>query len=219
MYYKEFKDMTKVHPEAMSESGTYEIKHIQANEPDMFQKVRNHEIMGQKEQYVCVLRDLSKREIVMSDSWMEQDTNIATVREAKGHVLVGGLGVGMILLAMQDKPEIESITVVEIDQELHDFIVPNLELNDKVKIVVSDIHDYIPDKVYDFVYCDIWNDISGDNFDEMVDLSGKFKSSPKVTHWRYHTSEEKCIENEGYDLEDYDLEEGHMFKDFHSIGN
>lgn len=211
--------MTEVHPEAESKSGRYEIKHIDVTEPDDFAKVTNPEYLGQKDQHVCVLRDNSKREIVMSDSWMEQDTNIATVRGAKGHVLVGGLGIGMILLAMQDRVEIESITVVEIDQELHDFIVPNLKLNGKVNIVISDINDFVPDKKYDYVYCDIWNDISGDNFDEMCKLNTKFTGrGTKVAHWRYSTSEEFYIENDGLELEDYDLEEGHRFNDFHSIG-
>ena len=213
MYYKEFSDMTKVHPEGVSENETYEISYVDAKEPDNLAKIMNPEYCGQLDQKICVLRDLKKREIVMSDSWMEQSTNIDTVREASGHVLIGGLGIGMILLAMQENLNIESITVVEISQELHDFIAPNLGLNDKVKIVISDIHDFIPDKKYDFVYCDIWNDISGDNFDEMCELTSKFRGS-ETKHWRYFSSEEMSIENDGYELEDFDLEEGHRFKDF-----
>jgi len=190
MYYKEFKDMTKVHPEAMSEN--YEIKHIQASEVDSW----NPEYAGQKDQLVCVLRDNDKREIVMSDSWMEQETNIELVQEATGHVLIGGLGIGMILLALQERPEVLSITVVEISQELHDFIVPNLDLNDKVRIVISDIHDFEPDRLFDFAYCDIWNDTSGDNLDEMEELTDKFEDIDEVRHWRYDKTVELSNEDD-----------------------
>lgn len=198
MYYEEFKDMTKFHPEGTSESGRYEIKHVQAKEPDAFDKIRNPEFAGQKDQLVCVLRDNEKREIVMSDSWMEQHTNIEFVETAEGDVLVAGLGIGMILLALQEKPEVKSITIVEISQELVDFIAPNLPLNDKVNIVVEDIHNFTPDKMYDIVYCDIWNDISGSNYDEMNELSEKFyhHSDRGVLHWRYDRTEELYEEDQ-----------------------
>ncbi|WBC28481.1 methyltransferase [Thiohalocapsa phage LS06-2018-MD03] len=217
MYYPEFKKMVNVHPESESRRGGYKIQHLSASEPSYFEKVYNHEIFGQREQKICVLRDLNKGEIVMSDSWMEQDTNIKIVRAAHGHVLVAGLGIGMILLALQDKPNVKSITVVEISQELHDFIRPNLILNDKVDIVISDIHDYKAPRVFDFVYCDIWNGISGYNLDEMLDLTSKFYNNNEVHHWRYFTTEEKYIESQGLDLCDYELNYGHMYQDFNSL--
>lgn len=198
MYYDEFKTkMVDIHQEGESDNGRYTIKHVDVKEPDAFEKVRNPEVYGQEDQEVCVLVDGELGEIVMSDSWMEQYTNIEHVRGAKGHVLVAGLGIGMILLALQEKPDVESITVVEISQELVDFITPNLPLNDKVNIVVSDIHAFEPQMTYDTVYCDIWNNISGDNYDEMLDLSTKFSSHGKVAHWRYDTTEE-MHEEEAY---------------------
>ena len=198
MYYKEFKNMAEIHPEGESASGRYTMNYVQAREMSDMAKMMNPEYASQKDQMVCVLRDTELQEIVMSDSAMEQDTNIDVVRGAKGDVLVAGMGMGMILLAMQDRPEITSITVVEISQELHDFIRPNLKLNDKVNIVISDIHDYIPDRKFDTVYCDIWNDISSDNYEEMNDLSYKFKDVPKVSHWRFDRTEELVEEDYEY---------------------
>ena len=199
MYYKEFKNMGDYHRHnSESASGSYLIRHVEVKESDAFEKVRNPELEGQLDQNVCVLVDTVKGEIVMSDSWMEQETNIEFVRAAKGDVLIGGLGMGMILLALQDKSEVTSITVVEISQELVDFILPNLPLNDKVKIVVSDIHDFIPDKKYDLVYCDIWNDISGNNYDEMNDLTHKFREHKAVAHWRFDRTEEMHMEDDYY---------------------
>ena len=187
MYFKEFDNMAEIHPESVSESGKYKIRHQDVTEPDMFQKLRNPELAGQLDQNVCVLVDTEKREIVMSDSWMEQETNIGIVRQAKGHVLIAGLGMGMIVLAMQKNPEVKSITVVEIDAELAAFTSSNLDLYDKVEIVISDIHDFVPTKKYDTVYCDIWNNISGDNMEEMEELTCALQSDSNadIKHWRY----------------------------------
>lgn len=198
MYYKEFKNMAEIHPEGVSENGRYKMQYVEAREMSDLAKLMNPEYATQKDQTVCVLRDTELQEIVMSDSAMEQDTNIEHVRGAKGDVLIAGMGMGMILLAMQDRPEITSITVIEISQELHDFVRPNLDLNDKVNIIISDIHDYIPDRKFDTVYCDIWNDISANNYEEMNDLSYKFKDVPKVSHWRFDRTEELAEEDYGY---------------------
>ena len=51
-------------------------------------------------------------ECVMSDTSMEKRTNMDFCCNAYGDVLVGGLGIGMIILAIQDKPEVKSITVI-----------------------------------------------------------------------------------------------------------
>jgi len=200
MYYDEFKNMVEYHAEGKSFSGRYKIQHVEAREFSELGKLQNPEYAGQLDQNVCVLKDTELQEIVMSDSWMEQATNIEFVRKAKGDVLIAGFGLGMVVLAIQNKPEVTSITVVEINQELVDFIKPNLPLNDKVKIIVSDIHDYEPTIIFDTVYCDIWNHISGDNYDEMNNLSEKFfeASTGGVYHWRYERTDELHDEEEYY---------------------
>lgn len=142
---------------------------------------------------ITVLYDKTKKEVVMSDSVMEKKTNADFIDNANGHVLVAGLGLGMIILAIQDKPEVESITVVEISQDLFDISMIGLKehLNSKVKIVISDIHDFISLKKYDTIYCDIWNDVSGDNYNEMFDLRVRFQGNQNkdnkklyVSNWR-----------------------------------
>lgn len=51
--------------------------------------------------------------LVMSDTRMEHTTNWEVVHEAKGHVLIAGLGLGMILHPILAKEEVLSVTVVE----------------------------------------------------------------------------------------------------------
>ena len=104
-----------------------------------------------------ILTDKEKHECVMSDTQMEQHTNLEFVREAHGKVLIGGLGIGMVLLAIQDKPAVTDITVVEKYQEVIDLVKPQLPLNSKVKVVCADIFDYEPTEKYNTIYLDIWN--------------------------------------------------------------
>ena len=74
---------------------------------------RRREFIGLQPGTYVKLIDKQAKEIVMSDTTMEQRTNYAVLYRANGHVLIGGLGIGMILLAIQEKPEVKSITVVE----------------------------------------------------------------------------------------------------------
>ena len=122
------------------------------------------------------LVDTSKNQVVMSDTQMEQRTNMDLYQHANGHVLIGGLGIGMILLAIQDKPEVTKITVIEKYGEVYAMVAPQLPLNEKVEIVIADVLEYEPPKgvKYDTVYMDIWNDICMDNWEEYKALNRKF---------------------------------------------
>lgn len=103
--------------------------------------------------------DVFSGRVVMSDTPMEKYTNSEFVHKAHGKVLIAGLGLGMIILAIQDKPEVEEIVVVEKYDEVRDLVLPQLPLNDKVKVIIADAHDYVPDQQYNTIYLDIWNSI------------------------------------------------------------
>ena len=103
------------------------------------------------------LVDKESHQCVMSDTQMEQYTNRDFVLAAHGRVLIGGLGIGMVLLAIQDKPEVSEILVVEKYQEVIDLVKDQLPLNEKVTIVAGDIFDYVPDGKFNTIYLDIWN--------------------------------------------------------------
>lgn len=104
--------------------------------------------------------------IVMSDTPMEKYTNSEFVHKAHGKVLIAGLGLGMILLAIQDKPEVEEIVVIEKYEEVRDLVLPQLPVNDKVRVIIADAHDYVPDQQYNTIYLDIWNNAGRDVYEE-----------------------------------------------------
>lgn len=111
-----------------------------------------------------------KGEVVMSNTSMEERTNMNFCCNAYGDVLIGGLGIGMIILAIQDKPEVKSITVIEKNQEVIELVATQLHFNDKVNIVCADVFDWKPDKnvKYDVSYMDIWNWINEDVYQEQM---------------------------------------------------
>lgn len=116
-------------------------------------------------------------ECVMSDTNMEKRTNMDFVCNAYGDVLIGGLGIGMIILAIQDKPEVKSITVIEKNQEVINMVASQLNFNEKVNIICADVFEWKPEKnvKYDVSYMDIWNWINEDVYErEMKPLKRKY---------------------------------------------
>lgn len=138
-------------------------------------------------------KNLKFERVVMSDTQMERKTNMPLYVHANGHVLIGGLGIGMILMAIQNKPEVTRITVIEKYQEVIDLVASQLPLNEKVEIVCADIFEWKPIKSvrFDTIYMDIWNVIRGELWEEHKKLTRKFnrflnRENPKAwaNSWR-----------------------------------
>ncbi|WP_303814198.1 class I SAM-dependent methyltransferase [Selenomonas ruminantium] len=115
-------------------------------------------------------------EIFMSDAPMEKESNYNVIDDAFGDILLAGLGIGLILLPMQKKEEVKSITVVEKNPNVIDIVGGQLPLNDKVEIIHADIFDYEPIRRYDCIYLDIWPDICKDNAGDMSNLIDKYSN-------------------------------------------
>ena len=123
------------------------------------------------------IRLLHNGKCVMSDTNMEKRTNSDFCINAHGNIIIGGLGIGMIIIAIQDKPEVNSITVIEKNQEVIDIVASQLDLNDKVNIICADVFEWKPERgvKYDMVYMDIWNWINEDVYkNEMQPLKRKY---------------------------------------------
>lgn len=142
--------------------GDFELSHFEIGEKDFIAMYRMGISAGR---YVKLSH---KGKCVMSDTDMEKRTNSSFVINAHGKVLIGGLGIGLILLAVQDKAEVEKITVIEKNREVIDLVASQLPLNGKVEIVNANVFDYVPSEKYNTIYIDIWNYINDDVYQEQM---------------------------------------------------
>lgn len=120
--------------------------------------------------------------IVMSDTPAEMRDHSSFVRRAIDHVLINGLGIGMVLGAVLSKPEVKRVTVVEIDQDVIDLVAGHYAC-DRLEVVHCSAFDYRPPKGVHYGACwhDIWDDMCGDNLAEMTKLKRKYG---RRTNWQ-----------------------------------
>jgi len=132
----------------------------------------------------------AKRGVVMSDTPDERRDHRLAVQKSHGHVLINGLGIGMVLAAILKKTEVEHITVVEIDPDVIDLVGPHYS-SDRVDIIECDAFDYKPPKGvhYGAVWHDIWDTICSDNLTEMTRLKRKYG---RRADWQGCWCEDQC---------------------------
>lgn len=105
----------------------------------------------------------------MSVSPNEVFTMERPIKRAKGKVLTLGCGMGYFAYMASLKDEVESVTIVELEQSVIDlfetFILPQFENKEKITIIKADAIEYmrnLEDGKYDYCFADIWigiNDI------------------------------------------------------------
>lgn len=123
-------------------------------------------------------------ELMMSDTPMERRTNVEFVVNANGHVLIAGLGLGMIVNALREKikdGDVTQITIIEKEQDVVDMIRPflhEIEKECQINYITADILEYKPEKgsKFDSIYFDIWPDISPENLPEIAKLHMRFRN-------------------------------------------
>jgi len=104
--------------------------------------------------YVRFIDILFPSVIIMCNDQFEKDGVRELLAMAKGKVLIGGLGIGLIVEPLMNKPEVESIDIVELHQEVIDLVAPQLDLNDKVNIIHDNIYTFVPEHKYDTIFID-----------------------------------------------------------------
>lgn len=149
--------------------GDFELSHYEIGKNDFYAML--HGIPSGK-----FVRLMHRGEVVMSNTDMEKRANSSFVINAHGNVLIGGLGIGLTLLAIQDKGEVKQITVVEKNKEVIELVGGQLPLNSKVHIVHDDVFEYKPLFKYNTIYMDIWNYINSDVYQrEMKPLISRYR--------------------------------------------
>lgn len=120
----------------------------------------------------------------MSITPMETESQQIGIDYAKGHVVIFGLGMGWSAAMSALRPEVEKVTVVEMDDEvlaMHDAIGMFANLPDhagqKVNLVQADALDWKPDSPVDILMPDIWLElITWGRAEEVHDMNRNVKA-------------------------------------------
>lgn len=173
----EFMRIDVIVPEGVS--GPWRIEAFSVSEQESEVTLARAKITGAINEFVPTgnyKRLVRDETVVMSNTPMEIRTNRAFIHRAKGKVLINGLGLGMILSAILDKPEIESVTVVEASEDVIKLVGPSFCYDARVRIVHACAFEYQPEQgtFFDAVWHDIWDEISDENLPEMHKLHRKY---------------------------------------------
>lgn len=115
--------------------------------------------------------------VVMSDTPAEMRDHYEAVRAAHGHVLLNGLGLGMVLQAVLEKPNVARVTVVELSPDVINLVAPHYQerYGARLEIIQADAYTYEPQApAYGAVWHDIWDDLCTDNLPQMTRLKRKY---------------------------------------------
>ncbi len=131
------------------------------------------------------------------NEWMtltpvDLDTCEEAIEAAHGKVVTFGLGLGYYAYMAARKQEVESVTVVELSEEVirlfKTHILPKMECADKIRIVNADAFEYaenvMPNEHYDLAFVDTWRDASdGAPMYKKMKALEKYNSGTKFLYW------------------------------------
>ena len=134
------------------------------------------------------------------NEWMtltpvDLDTCDEAIALAHGRVVTFGLGLGYYAYMVSEKPEVESVTVIEKSPDVirlfEKYIFPYFSHKDKVKVICADAFEYaekkMPDESYDLAFVDTWRDAS--------DGAPMYEKMRALEHLSPNTRFEYWIEN------------------------
>lgn len=132
-------------------------------------------------------------EVIMSDTDAEKWDHFSAVQNAKGIILLNGLGLGMVLNACLLKPEVERAFVVENSGNVIQLCRDHYQtkFGSRLVIVQADAMDYPPPKGVRFgmVWHDIWDNICEDNLPQMSTLHRRYG---RRADWQGSWAKELC---------------------------
>ncbi|MDE5763407.1 MAG: class I SAM-dependent methyltransferase [Ruminococcus sp.] len=131
----------------------------------------------------------------IKSTWMsvtpnEVYTMADAISNAKGKVLTLGCGMGYFAYMASLKDEVDSITIVEIEQDIIDLfethILPQFQHKEKINIVKADAIEYmqnLDDGEFDYCFADIWIGIEDIAPYFSVKEIGRKLRKTKVNYW------------------------------------
>lgn len=131
---------------------------------------------------------------VMSDTPAELRDLSPLAANAKGVVLINGLGLGLATIFAANAPWTERVVVVEKSPDVLALVADHVMAAcpaGKVEIVEADAFDWTPpsDARYDAAWHDVWDDIAAGNLPQMAKLK---RRHARRAGWQGCWAEEDC---------------------------
>lgn len=94
----------------------------------------------------------------MSDIPCEYAQMLDCIKVIRGHVLIGGLGLGLVATLLGQKKQVKSITIVEMEQDVIDLVQPHLVLGKPSTFIHEDLFNFLKTtkQIFDHAFYDIW---------------------------------------------------------------
>ena len=135
---------------------------------------------------------------------------------AYGDVLLTGFGFGILAQWLASKPEVKSVTVIELDQDIYDIFLMNNTLDAKINVIIADASTYTTDKHYDCLFLDHYEaNINEWVFRDMRRLAANIPNHDLFWVW----SAEFKLAEVGYGLNAHGIYNGFLhdnYIDFHT---
>ena len=95
---------------------------------------------------------------IMQDSQAEYNEHQWLWDNATGDVLIGGLGIGMVHQPLIDNPDVTSVTIVELEQDVVDMVWSHCAKDDSFTLIVDNFETWEPPagSSFDTVWGDTW---------------------------------------------------------------
>lgn len=128
-----------------------------------------------KENYTYTKLVHLKQGVWMSDTPLELGSNSEFLLKANGHVLIFGLGIGLIVHPLIGDSIIESITAVELNSDVISLVAPYLP---GVEVMQGDAYSMdFGKRKFDTIYFDIWRDRCLDNYEKSTELHKRYRKN------------------------------------------
>lgn len=152
---------------------------------------------------------MRRQDVWMSVSPMETESQQIGVELARGHVAVFGLGMGWSAAMSAMRPEVEKVTIVEMDDEV---LAMHRRLNlfarlpggvgEKIEIVEGDALEWKPDSHVDLLMPDIWLDmVSWERPEEVRDMQDNV-GADMVYFWGQELEFARHLARDGRPIDD-----------------
>lgn len=153
-------------------SGDYEIAHYTDETTDNMWQVYL-DMKNETHNSHTVLLKAGCDMPIMQDSEAEYNEHQWLWDNATGDVLVGGLGLGMIHQLLIDNPNVSSVTIVELEQDVVDLVWDDCAKDDTFTLIVADFETWTPPAgtIYDIVWADSWltdNALSMSDYKQLI---------------------------------------------------